>query len=87
MRCLMCPGPLSIWRLFYLFHPVLGIIATSGALIMVGLSILQEVLIRKSMKEASQLNSKSHRFVDSFMRNAEVINGMGMIGDISDRFV
>jgi len=73
--------------LVYLFHPVLGIIATSGALVMVGLSILQEVLIRKSMKEASQLNAKSHRFVDSFMRNAEVINGMGMIGDISDRFV
>ena len=73
--------------LVYLFHPVLGIIATSGALVMVGLSILQEVLIRKSMKEASQLNIKSHRFVDSFMRNAEVINGMGMIGDISDRFV
>ena len=73
--------------LVYLFHPVLGIIATSGALVMVGLSILQEVLIRKSMKEAGQLNVKSHRFVDSFMRNAEVINGMGMIGDISDRFV
>jgi len=73
--------------LVYLFHPVLGIIATSGALVMVGLSLLQEILIRKSMKEASQLNAKSHRFVDSFMRNAEVINGMGMIGNISDRFV
>ena len=73
--------------LIYLFHPVLGIIATSGALIMVGLSILQELLIRKSMKMAGQLNIKSHRFVDSFMRNAEVINGMGMIRDISDRFV
>lgn len=73
--------------LVYLFHPVLGIIATSGALVMVGLSILQEVLIRKSMKEAGQLNTRSHRFVDSFMRNAEVINGMGMIRDISDRFV
>lgn len=73
--------------LVFLFHPVLGIIATSGALIMVGLSILQEILIRKSMKEAGQLNMQSHRFVDSFMRNAEVINGMGMIKDISDRFV
>jgi ABC-type protease/lipase transport system fused ATPase/permease subunit len=54
---------------------------------MVGLSLLQELLIRKSMKMAGQLNIKSHRFVDSFMRNAEVINGMGMIRDISDRFV
>jgi len=73
--------------LVYLFHPVLGIIATSGALIMVGLSGLQEILVRRSMKEANRLNMKNLRFVDSFMKNAEVINGMGMIGAVSDRFV
>ncbi len=73
--------------LVYLFHPVLGIIATSGSLVMVGLSVLQEILVRRSMKEANRLNMKNHRFVDSFMRNAEVINGMGMIPAISDRFV
>jgi ATP-binding cassette, subfamily C, type I secretion system permease/ATPase len=73
--------------LIYLFHPVLGIIATGGAVVMVGLSGLQEILIRKSMKDANMLNYQSHRFVNSFMRNAEVINGMGMVKAISDRFV
>ncbi len=73
--------------LIYLFHPVLGIIATSGAVVMVGLSGLQEILVRRSMKEANRINMETHRFVDSFMRNAEVINGMGMIPAISDRFV
>ena len=73
--------------LVYLFHPVLGIIATCGALVMVGLSVLQEILVRKSMKAANIENTRNYRFVDSFMRNAEVINGMGMINAISDRFV
>ena len=73
--------------LIYLIHPVLGTIATLGALVMVGLSILQELLVRKSMKNANIINSQNQRFVESFLRNTEVINGMGMIGAISDRFV
>lgn len=73
--------------LIYLFHPVLGIIATGGALVMLGLSVLQEILVRKSMKEANATNAKNLRFVDSFIRNVEVINGMGMIRAISDRFI
>ena len=53
---------------------------------MVGLSILQEVLVRDSMKNANIKNSQNQRFIDSFLRNAEVVNGMGMINAISDRW-
>jgi PrtD family type I secretion system ABC transporter len=73
--------------LIYLTHPVLGMIATTGAVVMVGLSGLQEILIRKSMQTATIKMNLNQRFVDSFLRNTEVINGMGMIGAISDRFV
>ena len=73
--------------LVYFIHPVLGLVATLGALVVVGLSGLQEVLIRRSMKEANITNIKNFRFIDSFMRNAEVINGMGMISAITNRFV
>ena len=73
--------------LIYLFQPVLGLIATLGAVVMVGLSVLQEILVRRAMKNANIKNSQNQRFVDSFMRNAEVINGMGMITTISDRFI
>ncbi|MEA1969306.1 MAG: type I secretion system permease/ATPase [Thermodesulfobacteriota bacterium] len=72
--------------LIYLFHPLLGFLATAGAFMMIGLSILQEFLVRDSMKNANIINSKNQRFVDSFLRNAEVVNGMGMIGAISDRW-
>ncbi|MCG8638768.1 MAG: type I secretion system permease/ATPase [Desulfobacterales bacterium] len=73
--------------LIYLFHPVLGIIATSGVVLMLLLSVLQEVLVRKSMEDANKVNVLNQRFVDSFIRNSDVINGMGMISTISDRFV
>lgn len=72
--------------LIFLFHPVLGVVATVGSLVMAGLSGLQEVLVGRSMKEANIKNNQNIRFVNSFMRNAEVINGMGMIQAISDRF-
>ena len=73
--------------LIFLIDPVLGLIATTGACIMVALSVLQQVLVGRSMKEANSINSRNQRFVDSFLRNTEVINGMGMIGAVSDRFV
>ncbi len=72
--------------LVFLIHPVLGLVATLGALIVVGLSALQEILVRQSMKEANTVNIKNIRFIDSFLRNAEVINGMGMISAIRKRY-
>ncbi|MCP4115639.1 MAG: type I secretion system permease/ATPase [Desulfobacteraceae bacterium] len=72
--------------LIFLFHPILGAIATAGALSMIGLNILQEVLVRDSMKNANIKNGQNQRFIDSFLRNAEVVNGMGMITAITDRW-
>lgn len=82
----------AVWAPFYLgliflFHPVLGFIALCGAGLMVGLNILQENLVGGRMKEANRHNAKNYRFVDSFLRNTEVINGMGMTTAISDRFI
>ncbi|WP_020588599.1 type I secretion system permease/ATPase [Desulfobacter curvatus] len=82
----------AVWAPFYLgliflFHPVLGLIALCGVGGMVGLSILQENLVGRRIKEANRLNAENYRFVDSFLRNTEVINGMGMITAISDRFI
>ncbi len=80
------------WAPFYigltfLINPALGLIAFTGAATMVGLSGLQQYLVGKSMREANQINSSNLRFVESFLRNTEVINGMGMINAVSDRFI
>ncbi len=72
--------------LIYLIHPVLGMVATSGAVIMVALSVLQEILVGKSLRAANKKSMQNQQFVESFMRNVDVINGMGMIGNITSRF-
>ncbi len=73
--------------LVYLFNPVLGYIATMGTLVMAGLGVLQEILIGKRMKQANVQAARNNRFVESFLRNIEVVNGMGMIQSVTDRFV
>lgn len=72
--------------LIYFIHPILGVIATSGALVHIGMSVLQEVLIRRSMTNANIWNNQNHRFVNAFLRNTEVINGMGMSKAVADWF-
>jgi ABC-type protease/lipase transport system fused ATPase/permease subunit len=86
-RCSTLRGPRSTCCMIFMFQPVLGAIALSGAMVMIGLSVLQEYLIRESMKKANQKAQQNQRFVDSFLRNVEVINGMGMTRAITDRFL
>lgn len=79
------------WAPFYLIliffiHPMLGCIACGGGLVVVALSVLQEYLIRDSMTQANQWNQRNQRFVSAFLRNTEVINGMGMADTVADWF-
>jgi PrtD family type I secretion system ABC transporter len=72
--------------LIYFIHPMLGMVATGGAMAVVALNVIQELLIRSSMTEANQWNNRNQRFIQSFLRNTEVINGMGMSNAVADWF-
>ncbi len=72
--------------LIYFFHPLLGAVATIGAVIMFGLSILQELLIRNRMSRANLNNQANQRFIDTVLRNAESVNCMGMLEGVADRW-
>jgi PrtD family type I secretion system ABC transporter len=72
--------------LIYFIHPMLGIVATAGAVAVVALNIIQELLIRRSMTEANRWNNQNQRFIQAFLRNTEVINGMGMSDAVADWF-
>lgn len=73
--------PLYLLVIFF-FHHLLGLIATVGALLMVGLSILQEILVRNKIKRANAQNARNTRFVNSVLRNAEAVNAMGMMPNV-----
>ncbi len=70
----------------YFFHPALGIVALLGAAVIFGLSLLQDFLTRKRMGTANLNYSRNRRMVDTALRNAEVVNSMGMASAVCNHW-
>jgi PrtD family type I secretion system ABC transporter len=72
--------------IIFLFHPLLGVIATSAAAVLFGLIVLNERLTRESADRAMAGSRRATQFGDAAARNAEVIRGMGMSGAVVGRW-
>jgi ATP-binding cassette subfamily C protein PrsD len=77
------------WLPFYvgicfLFHPVIGIVAIIGTLILVGLTLLTHSHTRGPSRLVSESGNHRNGFVQASQRNAEVIEAMGMTGRMAD---
>lgn len=70
----------------FLFHPILGITATAGAVALFLLALLNEWLTRIPTEEAQLDTRRASQFIDSASRNAEVIVGMGMTDGLVGRW-
>ena len=86
-------GPAALfdlpWLPFYvgicfLFHPLIGLTATVGALVLVGFTALTEFKVRRPTLEASAMASQRSRLVETSHNNAEVLHAMGMVGRFAD---
>lgn len=69
--------PIYILILF-LFHPVFGYFSIFAGIVLVIFAIMNEKTTKEKLTEANKLNRDSSVFVDTSLRNAEVINAMGM---------
>jgi len=72
--------------LLFMFHPVLGYFAIFAAIVLVSLTIFNEYSTKTKLAEANSLNRASTVFVDMNLRNAEVINAMGMKNNIKEKW-
>jgi ATP-binding cassette subfamily C protein len=70
----------------FLFHPLIGIAAACGAIILVVLTVMTEVVTRKSTKAAVGFAAARDARLEASRRNAEVLQGMGMGGAMLARF-
>src|SRR6185436_17259114 len=70
----------------YLFHPVLGLIATAGAAVLLGLAILNERTTRAAIKALNDETRVASRFIDTAVRNAEAASALGMLGRLVARW-
>jgi PrtD family type I secretion system ABC transporter len=75
--------PISL-VIIYLLHPVLGMTATAGALITLILGLAQEFTTRRRLNDATAANGQGQNLVSVGLRNAEVVNSMGMLPGLID---
>ncbi len=67
----------------YLFHPLLGLTATIGALILVAITIITEFKVRQPSTELAAMGSRRNTLAEMSRRNSEVLHAMGMVGRFS----
>ena len=74
--------PIYIIVLF-IFHPAFGFFAIFAGIVLVGITVANEYSTKEKLAEANNLSRASTIYVDSNIRNAEVVNAMGMRNNIS----
>ena len=77
--------PIYLVVIFF-FHPWLGWFALVGAVILVVMALISDRLSRKPLAEANVAAVASNQYVNSNLRNAEVIEAMGMLPNLMRRW-
>ncbi|MCP4998329.1 MAG: type I secretion system permease/ATPase [Hyphomicrobiales bacterium] len=92
---LVGPGPAAIFDIpwmpvylgiIYMFHPILGLVATGGAVAICVLIGLNEIVSRKPAAEANQHAVQRASMVEQGRRNAEAVTAMGMMATLRERW-
>lgn len=72
--------------ILFLFHAYLGWLAVAGAVILIALTLLSEMTLRRPMQRLAQLGSSRDEFIEAGRRNAEALHAMGMSGAYASRW-
>lgn len=78
--------PLYLLVIFVL-HPWLGVLAASGACVLIFLAWLNQWVCKKSLKEASTITSQATQQANANLRNADAIEAMGMLDALRRRWL
>src|SRR5207247_9137537 len=70
----------------FLFHPSLGVFALCGTIVLIVLAYVNEVVSKKPLAEASSMAIASGNLATNNLRNAEVIEAMGMLPNLMSRW-
>ncbi|MDP3760607.1 MAG: type I secretion system permease/ATPase [Ramlibacter sp.] len=81
------PGALVLLLVIFLISPVLGWVAIVGAVVQVGVGWANERGTQPPLAEANKSAFAAQQYADSTLRNAQVIESMGMLRDIHRRWM
>ena len=68
--------------LIFVFHWKLGVIAATGAMMLVALAGLNEKFTRQPLTAMNDAARRTARYIDAGVRNAEIVNALGMVDAI-----
>lgn len=71
----------------FMFHPWLGVFAVVAALVLFSLALLTELSTRKPLAEAQHVAAGANNYATNNLRNAEVIEAMGMLDNLRGRWM
>ena len=71
----------------FLIHPMLGAIMLGGSIVLIFLAYLNNTSTRQPLQDANNAAVASSHFADNHLRNAEVIEAMGMLPGLRGRWV
>jgi PrtD family type I secretion system ABC transporter len=70
----------------YILHPVMGHVALTGAVVLFLLALASDAVAKRPLKEANRSATMGTRVVDGALRNAEVIDAMGLTEGVLRRW-
>jgi PrtD family type I secretion system ABC transporter len=70
----------------FAFHPLIGLTALAGAVLLIALTLLTEFLTRGPVKEATQLAGRRGGLASASRRNSEAVVAMGMTQRLAARW-
>ncbi len=81
------PLALFVLILLFLMAPALGWFAVAGALVQFGIGVINERRIREPLLAANRSALGAQNYADGVIRNAQVIESMGMLDHIHKRWM
>lgn len=81
------PLALLVLILIFLMSPSLGWFAVAGALAQFAIGVVNERRIREPLMAANRSAISAQHYADGVIRNAQVIESMGMLGAIHNRWM
>lgn len=71
----------------FLLHPWFGIIALIGSAVTLGLTLLNDISTKKHLNSATVANVQASQSAGAVFRNAEVLQAMGMVPALKQRWL
>lgn len=81
------PLALLVLILLFIMDPLLGWFAVGGAFVQFGLGFFNERRIKEPLQQANRSSFAAQNYADGVIRNAQVIESMGMLSRIHTRWM